>query len=498
MSTQWHFAARWLSALAISCLISVVSIADSRPNILFCISDDQSWLHTGAMGDPVVKTPAFDRIAREGILFTHAFCDAPSCGPSRSAILTGQHVWRLEEAGNIHSRLPEKFATYVGLLGQAGYVVGSYSKAWSPGQFKTPSGWVHNSQTKMNPAGENFRSFDEFHRQNPKDKPFCFWLGSTDAHRAYKKDSGVESGMDPTKVVVPAHLPDDPVVRRDILDYCFEVERFDRLVGSALTILENAGELDDTLVVVTSDNGMPFPRAKATLYDFGTRMPLAIRWPAGISLPGRTCDDFVHLSDMAPTFLEAAGLEPPKAMTARSLMNLFAGDEVSERDAVFTAMERHDGCRKGGKGYPCRAIRTHDFLYIRNYEPSRWPSGDPDAGNCARAIPFGEVDSSPTKSLLMDNTVRPGFRQFHRLAFGKRPAEELYDLRSDPGQVDNVDSLSSYAEIKRNLSARLEQYTKETGDPRSLGRDAPCVRVHRFFTTLLRGSECRQPHPYRL
>jgi arylsulfatase A-like enzyme len=452
---------------------AAVSEAESRPNILFCISDDQSWLHTGAMGDPVVKTPSFDRIAREGILFAHAFCDAPSCAPSRSAILTGQHIWRLEEAGNIHSRLPDKFATYVGLLERAGYAIGSYSKAWSPGQFKTPSGWVHSGRTSMNPAGKRFASFEDFHRKKPKDKPFCFWLGSTDAHRAYKRDSGIQSGMDPTKVVVPAHLPDDPVVRRDILDYYFEVQRFDRLVGSALAVLERAGELDDTLVVVTSDNGMPFPRAKATLYDFGTRMPLAIRWPGKISSPGRRYDGFVLLSDMAPTFLEAAGLDPPAEMTARSLMRVFIEAEVAARDAAFTAMERHDGCRKGGKGYPCRAIRTHDFLYIRNYEPTRWPSGDPDARNCARAIPFGEVDSSPSKSLLMDNATQPGFRELHRLAFGKRPAEELYDLRSDPGQLDNIASRPDYEAIRRNQSERLERYTRKTGDPRALGKDAP-------------------------
>ncbi len=459
--------------LRLPSLSAADSQAESRPNILFCISDDQSWLHAGAMGDPVVKTPAFDRIAREGILFTHAFCDAPSCGPSRSAILTGQHIWRLEEAGNIHSRLPDKFATYVGLLERAGYAVGSYSKAWEPGQFKTPSGWVHNGRTKLNPAGTRFGSFEEFHRQKPKDKPFCFWLGSRDAHRPYKRNSGVQSGMDPAKVVVPAHLPDDPVVRGDILDYYFEAQRFDRLVGDALAILEKAGELDNTLVVVTSDNGMPFPRAKATLYDFGTRMPLAIRWPTKIRSPGRKYDGFVHLSDMAPTFLEAAGLELPEAITARSLIGVFAGAKPPERDAAFTAMERHDGCRKGGKGYPCRAIRTHEFLYIRNYEPTRWPSGDPDAKNCARAIPYGEVDSSPTKSLLMDNAAEPGFREFHRLAFGKRPAEELYDLRADPGQVKNVASLSDYAESKRKLSDRLEQYTAKTGDPRALGKDAP-------------------------
>jgi len=471
MFTQRHFIAlQLLFVLCMSYLVPFVCRADSRPNILFCISDDQSWLHTGAMGDPVVKTPAFDRIAREGILFTHAFCDAPSCAPSRSAILTGQHIWRLEEAANIHSRLPEKFATYTGLLEAAGYAVGSYSKAWSPGKFKTSEGWMLHRQTTQNPAGDQFESFEKFFQSKPVDKPFCFWLGSTDAHRPYEKNSGAGLGMDPDKVVVPQHLPDDPVVRHDILDYYVEVQRWDRLVGDALAVLEKAGELDNTLVVVTSDNGMPFPRAKASLYDYGTRMPLAIRWPGGIQSPGRTCDAFVHLSDMAPTFLEAAGLTPPKEMTARGLKDVFAEKEPPSRACAYTAMERHDGCRKGGKGYPCRALRTKDFLYIRNYEPGRWPSGDPDAANCARAIPFGEVDPSPTKNLLMDK--KNVYEKYYQWAFGMRPAEELYDLRSDPGQLTNIADEPEYAKIRKDLSTRLQQYTAQTGDPRALGQEA--------------------------
>ncbi len=465
----------FLKAASLGCMAMVLPVTTAakkkRPNILFCISDDQSWLHTAATGDPIVKTPAFDRVAREGILFTHAFCDAPSCAPSRSAILTGQHIWRLEEAGNIHSKLPEKFDTYVGLLEKAGYTVGSYSKAWSPGKLKTPTGWMLNSRTKINPAGQIFSSFEKFYQNKPADKPFCFWLGSFDTHRAYKKNSGAQSGMDPEKVVVPVHLPDDPVVRNDILDYYFEIERFDRLVGDTLALLEKAGELDNTLVVVTSDNGMPFPRAKASLYDFGTRMPLAIRWPAKISSPNRTYGGFVNLGDMAPTFLEAAGLKPPEAMTARSLMDVFTKAGTTPRDRAFTAMERHDGCRKGGKGYPCRALRTKDFLYIRNYEPDRWPSGDPDGRNCARAIPFGEVDPSPTKSLLMNK--KDTYQKFYQLAFDHRPAEELYDLSLDPGQINNVASLPTYARIKSDLSTQLQQYTAKTGDPRALGKNAP-------------------------
>ena len=185
-----------------------------RPNILFCISDDQSYAHTGANGDPVVQTPAFDRVAREGLRFTHAFCDAPTCGPSRSAILTGQHIWRLEEAGNIHSTLPAKFTTYTELLAEAGYAVGFTGKGWSPGRLE-PGGRT------MNPAGVSFQkrkakppfksmsntdyagNFQDFLEQVSDDQPFCFWLGTSEPHRAYELGAGKRTGKDPGKVIVP-------------------------------------------------------------------------------------------------------------------------------------------------------------------------------------------------------------------------------------------------------------------------------------------------------
>ena len=454
------------------CLVVQAGGSDSRPpNILFCISDDQSWLHTGAMGDPIVQTPAFDRIAKEGILFTNAFSDAPSCGPSRSAILCGQHIWRLAEAGNIHSKLPSYLPTYVKVLKQQGYAVGSYSKAWSPGMFEVDTGWVHNSRTHLNPAGPRFESFAAFYSSKKPNQPFCFWLGSSDAHRPYTLNSGRESGMDPLEVEVPQHLPDHPVVRNDILDYYFEIQRFDRLVGEAVALLDASGELDNTIIVVTSDNGMPFPRAKATLYDYGTHMPLAIRWPNGIFDPGRSYHGFVHLSDLAATFLTAVGLPIPKQMTAKSLTDIFTKPRKKNRTFAVTAMERHDGCRKGGKGYPCRAIRTKNHLYILNYEPDRWASGDPDSNQCARSIPFGEVDPCPTKSLLLQNPSQ--FGRYYQLSFGKRPAEELYDLTADPGQLSNVASIPSYRKIKKKLHRQLKHYTAQTGDPRALGQDAP-------------------------
>ena len=276
--------------------------------------------------------------------------------------------------------------------------------------------------------------------------------------------------------MVPPHLPDNSLIRNDILDYYVEVERFDSNVGRALDLLEKAGRLDNTIVVVTSDHGMPFPRAKASLYDFGSRVPLAISWKKAVA-GGRTVDDFVSLSDMAPTFLEAAGLEPHPDMTARSLMPILrsrdSGRVDASRDAAVIAMERHDGCRRGGKGYPCRALRDSDYLYIRNFEPTRWPSGSPQSRDCARGIPYGEIDSSPSKTYMMENRSDPAVDRLAELAFGTRAEHELYDLRKDPGQLRNIAAEPEAADRLQAMRDRLMKHLADTGDPRALGKPAP-------------------------
>tara|TARA_B100001093_G_scaffold267707_1_gene256054 strand:+ start:1875 stop:3368 length:1494 start_codon:yes stop_codon:yes gene_type:complete len=463
---------------------ALILSADQRPNILLFISDDQSYVHTGANGDPLVNTPAFDRVAKEGIRFTHAFCDAPTCGPSRSAILTGQHIWRLEEAGNIHSTLPKKFITYSEILSKAGYSVGFTGKGWAPGRLalggrdSNPAG-VHFQKRRLKPPSKMIKdtdyvaNLDDFLAQLKVDQPFCFWLGTSEPHRGYELGAGKAIGMDPAAVLVPKIFPDHPVVRSDILDYYVEIEHFDKVVAGALLSLEKSGKLDNTIVVVTSDHGMPFPWAKASLHDQGSRVPLAIRWPKGIKNPGRVFPDPVNLSALAPTFVRAAGLEVPDRMTATGLQDIFKDKPGTTRQAAFIAMERHDGCRKGGKGYPSRAIRTLDFMYIFNHNPERWPAGNPNREFCARYIPFGEVDPSPTKNLLMDNKEKPGFKLFYDLAFAKRPAEELYDLTEDPAQINNLAGKPKYAEVQKDLSVQLKQRLVSTEDPRALGLNAP-------------------------
>jgi N-sulfoglucosamine sulfohydrolase len=471
----------FLNSIAIGALATKLAIAETEqdkalPNILIAIADDWSWPHAsmayklGIRGsDSVIQTPTFDRIAREGVLFKNAFCCAPSCGPSRSAILTGRYIWQLETAANLRGVLPLDYEVYPDILEKAGYHVGFMSKGWSPGaEGNRPLG-----DRKRNPAGPMYKSFVEFMANRPQDMPICFWCGGWDAHRPYVWESGLKNGLKPEDVAVPGCLPDNLLVRKDICDYYYEVQRFDRDVGAMLKLLEDMGELDNTIIVMTGDNGLPFPRCKVELYDLGTHVPLAICWGNNIKA-GRIVDDFVNLADLAPTFIEAAGLNVPETMTVKSLMNLLLSDKEGQvdpqRNSVLTGREYHDyECREGDVGYPTRALRNKDFLYIRNFEPERWPAGDPIAYRKERGK-YGEVDPCPTKAYMLENRDAAEIIKLFELSFAKRPAEEMYDLRQDPGQLNNVAYDPGYAERKNELAASLTDALRTTGDPRVLGK----------------------------
>lgn len=428
--------------------------ADTRPNILFVISDDQSFPHTGYAGDPVVRTPAFDRVADEGVIFTNAYVSAPSCTPSRAAVLTGRNHWELRETGNLWSSWPG-WETYVDRFTDAGYQVGYAHKGWAPGR---------RSDVADNPAGPRHADLREFLADDSEGRPFCFWFGSHHPHRPYVEGSGRHAGMRLDDVEVPPYFPDVPPVRADIADYLLECEMYDAQVAQMLALLEDSGRMQNTLIVVTGDNGMPFPRCKANLYDYGTRMPLAIAWP-GVIEGGRVVDDFVSFADFAPTFLQAAGLEPLPLASGRSLVDVLTGGRSGrvdpERDRVHCGRERHTTGRQGGVGYPMRSLRTDEFLYIHNFEPDRWPAGDPPD--------FIDCDQGITKSYMMANRDLPEVAPLFEAAFGMRPAEELYDLRRDPWQMTNVAHLPEYDQVRRRLQRELLSYLSATGDPRLTG-----------------------------
>lgn len=443
-----------------------------RPNILFVIADDWGQPHAGAYGCTWVKTPNFDRVAREGVLFTNAFTSNPKCSPCRASILTGRNTWQLKEAVNHYSVFPPDFAVYPDLLEKAGYAIGLTGKGWGPGDFAS-TGWKHN------PAGPEFQkvknkvptngispidyagNFADFLSQRPKDKPFCFWLGGHEPHRPYEDGSGVRAGKNLADVTLPKYLPDNRIVRSDLLDYALEVEWFDQHLGRALKKLEEIGELDNTLVVVTSDHGMPFPRVKGQIYEAGFHVPLAIRWGRQITKPGRVIEDFINVRDFAPTFLATAGLEPGPAMTGRSFLDVLKSTQAGLidplRNVMLVGKERHDIGRPNDAGYPVRAIRTPQFLYVHNYEPDRWPAGNPETG-------YTNVDDGPTKSNVLSS-----FDQYYKLSFGKRPMEEMYDIKADPECMKNIAKDPKYAIDKRKLRERLEETLRSEGDPRVLG-----------------------------
>ena len=479
-SNRREFLAAGFGAALASC--SGRPEAPKRPNILFAFSDDQSYPHASILGDPVVKTPAFDRVAREGVLFTHSFTACPSCTPSRMSVIKGRHMWQTGLGGVLYGTIDPRYPLFTHALEDAGYHLGYTGKGIAPGDpaaggvTRPPLGGEYNAIPADNPppgvdTRDYAKNFEAFLADRQAAQPFFFWFGCTEPHRDYDPGIGRRSGMNIDDVEVPPYFPDAEEVRDEILDYYYEIQHFDAHLARMLEKLEELGELDNTIVVVTSDNGMPFVRTKTTLYDGGVRMPLAIRW--GDRAPaGRTIDDFVSHADFAATFLEAAGVEAPATVTGRSLLSLLEtereGRVEEERDFVAVGVERHTWCRPGGAGYPSRAIRTHDHLYIRNYEPDRWPNGDPDFISSNKA-PYGDIDDGPLKDFMLRPETRRDFREAYALSMDKRPAEELYVVASDPHQIDNRANDPDLAEVKQRLRERLEGYLRETGDPRMEG-----------------------------
>src|SRR5258708_3236182 len=312
------------------------------------------------------------------------------------------------------------------------------------------------------------KNFELFLEARPKEKPFCFWMGFQEPHRKYEEGSGVRAGMNPADVTLPKYYPDNPVIRRDMLDYALEVQWLDQHMGRALKKLEEIGELDNTLIVMTSDHGMPFPRVKGQIYEHGFHIPLAIRWGNNIGA-GRSVDDFINVRDFAPTFLEAAGVPIAPTITGKSFLDVLksgkSGIVDASRDVMLVGKERHDLGRPNDAGYPARAIRTREWLYIRNYEPDRWPAGNPETG-------YRNVDDSPTKELLVSS-----FDEYYKMSFGKRPAEALYHVSEDPDCIRNLARNRDHALLMRGLGGRMEKMLREEGAPGMLGNAA-------FFDTI--------------
>jgi arylsulfatase A-like enzyme len=456
----------WLLAVFGSSFAFAAAPATDRPNILFCIADDASP-HFGAYGCSWVKTPNIDRLAKQGLVFANAYTPTSKCAPSRAAILTGRNPWQLEEAANHQPFFPAKFKAFTEALREAGIHVGGQGKTWGPGEAKTADGRPRDWGMMKVPAGA--KGFRQFLAARPKGAPFFFWFGSQNPHRGYVRDSGLAAGKKPADIDrVPAIWPDTEIVRRDMLDYAVEVEAYDTEVGELIQVLLQSGEATNTLVIVTSDNGMPFPRSKGHDYDIANHLPLVACWPEGIARAGRQVADFISFIDFAPTFLELLGVDGVKSgispITGRSFTDLLRGKPERDRSFVILGRERNDvRARPGteaGLGYPIRAIREGSLLYLHNFAPDRWPCGNIELG-------LLDTDNGPTKKLIADSGEQDRFWQ---LCFGKRPVEELFDLASDPDCIKNLADDHAHRAKATALRERLFSELKQQNDPRVLGQ----------------------------
>ncbi len=493
--------------------------AAKRPNILFVFADDwgqQAGIYAHVLGkggiNDLAKTPNFDKLAKSGVLFKNAFVNAPSCTPCRSSILSGRNFWETGRGAILQGAVwDEEISTWPLLLKDSGYHIGYTYKVWSPGnprdagiggtanafvksgaKFNGFSQYVYNCASKgvavKDAKEELYRevrsNFNSFLKVIKKDQPFAYWFGPTNVHRKWIKGSGKELwGIDPDKLKgkMPAFLPDVHAVREDLADYLGEIAAFDAGLGILLDELKKRAENESTLIVVSGDHGPPgFPHGKCNLYDFGTRVCLAIAGP-GVR-GGRVVDDFVCLPDLAPTFLEAGKVKVPEAMSAKSLWKILKskkdGQVDPSRDAVITGRERHVfSSRPGYLPYPQRAIRTKDFEFVINFRPDRWPLGDPFLLDTPKEpgysllenqtfVTLADEDAGPTKAWIVSNRKDPKVKPIFDHAYGKRPREELYDMNKDPDQMKNLAQDPDYSGTVKKLRARLMKYLRDNNDPR--------------------------------
>lgn len=423
------------------------------PNILVLIADDANWSDFGVYGNEAIRTPNIDRLAEGGLLVKRAFLTTSQCSPSRISMLTGKYP-HSTGAEDLHMPLPEGSVILPGLLQRRGYFTGSMKKQHYGGQVAERQFQWYGERTSA-----DFPAFLDA----AGDRPFFLWVGFTDPHRPFPALGDVEPPHDPAEVKVPPYLADTPAARADLARYYDAIARMDTRIGEFMTGLERRGALDNTLIIFLSDNGMPFPRAKATAYDEGIRTPLIFSWPAVIE-PGTTYDGMVSTLDLAPTLLELAGAVPTEEMQGESFAPMLRDQTIPGRTYVFAERNWHDTDEH------IRAVRTDRYKLILN---------------AYTELPLGvtaDLGESPSFRSLAERrrlgTLTPAQAAIFE---APRPRIELYDLHKDPWEIDNIAATDAHWERARDLAAVLSSWMEETGD------FPPTMRVRDDHTDRLTG-----------
>jgi N-sulfoglucosamine sulfohydrolase len=408
------------------------------PNFVIFIADDHGENDLGCYGNKQIRTPNIDQLAAEGMRFTNAFLSISSCSPSRSSILTGRYPHNTG-AEDLHMPLPANQYTIARYLKNAGYYCASVGK-WHLGNPEKRN-WSQVTECQAEVMAE---STIESLRNRDREKPFLFWVASIDPHRSYQ-EGAVEPPHSPDSVRVPPYLPDHPKIRKELALYYDEVSRFDEHIGQIMTELESQNALENTVIIYVSDNGMPFPRAKCTLYDSGIHTPLIVRWPKNIPA-GSVQTGLASSIDITPTLMALAGI-PQDTMEGENITAMLRDPNTKLRERIYAEANWHDFEKF------TRSVRSNQFKLIRNYywDTPLWNSVD-----SVNSITWhGMLESKNAGKLTPSQSF---------LFNPERPYEEFFDLDADPFEQVNLVADPHYQRILNGLRADLDNWRAETHD----------------------------------
>ncbi len=407
----------------------------ARPNILLIMSDDQTWRDNGCYGNGDVKTPNIDRLAAEGMRFTRAFTATAMCAPTRQQLYTGIFPVRNGAYPN-HSRVYPGTKSIVHHLRALGYRVGLCGKKHFGPPDSFPFEFLNNKKMA------EFVSRD-------KDQPFCLLVTSHSPHLPWT--AGDASAYDPEKLTLPPYLVDTPQMRQALCKYYGEITDFDREVGECMKLLRAGRAEDNTIFIYTSEQGAQMPHGKWTCYDVGLHVAFVVRWPGRVKA-GSVAHAMVQYVDVVPTLVEAAGGKAPDGLDGRSFLGVLRGQTDKHNDFVYGAHTTR-GIIAGSECYPVRSIRSETHKYIWN------PNHKTKFHNVLIEKDTGNYWSSWVERAKTD----PAAAKLVNI-YQHRPAEELYDLRKDPYELNNIADDPAHAELKGSLRKRLEAWMKQQGD----------------------------------
>ena len=429
-----------LSLLMLCFCVTFSASAEQGPNVVLIIGDDISP-DFSVYGGPV-QTPNIDALAANGVLFDNAYATASSCSPSRSSMITGRYPHN-HGAPELHMPLPAGQLVFPQRLKDAGYYNVAAGK-WHMGDVpRVAFDHIYDPGYRVDPTGA--ADWLSSLQARPKNKPFFMWFAAYDAHRPWEPDAE-ETPHNADRVVVPAGVPNTPKARQDLARYYDEVRRFDRHVGGVVKELKRQGIFEKTIIIVTSDNGRPFPRNKTSLYENGMNIPFIFHWPNGQFKVGSTSSSLVSTIDIAPTILAALGMTIPPQVQGMSVLPIARQPSLKTRQLLFGERNWHT---QRGVG---RMVRQGDYVYFKDFTPASYSfqmvnNTDPSYAELLRLK--GEGTLPPEQAELFST---------------ERAVEMLFNIVDDPQQLNNLANNIEHNQRLERLRGKLVLWQQKTGD----------------------------------